>query len=518
MSQDDAQQDTLDVWRNVCFHIDGMAIATSVFALDRAGVFDRLEKATAPLDVAALAVDQGLRDGYLNLAFRLLDMQGYVERSGDSAAGRSSVRLTAGGTAWLAHLPAYHDAPARVARARAILAVGDITEPAFDQMGPAVPLRVQRNVEGAEVAAVMTAFTHDSAFARLADAGKSGLNIGELSSAGAAKVLAAQGWFTIDDGIVRLTDAGRVAMQMAPQYFYPASYLATLASVPDLLGGHHDPTTSRAEDGTEAHVDRELDIEFSGLVFARTCRDPLFELAMPLFDRLPLDAQPKAIVDCGAGDGTLLCEMYDAIMGRTARGHALDSHPLVMVGVEYNPVAERVLAERLGAANIPSLVFAGDIGDPEAIVRRLSAEGFGADDLLHVSKSVFHNRTYAGTPAGPAATSAGAFVAPGGERLTAAHVEADLEALFVRWRECLGRHGLVVVEAHIADAGLTTARLGRSVTTWLEASHGYSHQYLVEAGVHRAAARRAGLQTRGAHDFGTEITGAAMMTIDHYGV
>lgn len=518
MSTEDTQQLTLDVWQNVCFHIDGLAVATTVFALENVGVFEHLKAATAPLDVAELAASLDLRDGYLNLAFRLLDLQGYVERTGDVAAGQASVRLTPDGLAWLPHLPAYRDAPARVDRARALLAGRDIAASASDPTLSTMPHRVRRNVEGAEVAAVMTAFTQDATFDRLADAGESGLDLRDLSSAAAGDTLLQQGWATIGGGAIRLTDAGRIAVQMAPQYFYPASYLATLASVPSLLQGRSDATTPRAADGTEAHVDRELDIEFSGLVFARTCRTPLFELALPLFDQLPLDEQPTAIVDCGAGDGTLLCELYDAIVQRTARGRSLAAHPLVMVGVEYNPVAERVLAERLRAANIPNLVFAGDIGDPENIARRLSKEGYGADDLLHVSKSVFHNRTYAGTPAGPDATSTGAFVAPDGARLTAAHIEADLESLFARWRECLGRHGLLIVEAHIADAELTTARLGRSVTSWLEASHGYSHQYLVESGVHRRAAQRAGLRARSVREFGVEIAGAPMMTIDHYGV
>jgi hypothetical protein len=518
MSTEDTQQLTFDVWQNVCFHIDGLAVATTVFALEKVGIFESLRAATTPLDIAELATSLDLRDGYLNLAFRLFELQGYVERTGDVAAGQARVRLTPDGLAWLPHVSAYRDAPARVDRARALLAGRDIAAPAFEPALSTLPHRVRRNIEGAEVAAVMTAFTHDATFDRLADAGESGLDLRDLSSAAAGEALSQQGWATIGGGAIRLTDAGRIAVRMAPQYFYPASYLATLASVPGLLQGRSDVPAPRAADGTEAHVDRELDIEFSGLVFARTCRTPLFELALPLFDRLPLDVQPTAIVDCGAGDGTLLCELYDAIVQRTARGRSLATHPLVMVGVEYNPVAERVLAERLGSANIPNLVFAGDIGDPENIARRLLMEGYGADDLLHVSKSVFHNRTYAGTPAGPDATSTGAFVAPGGAHLTAAHIEADLESLFARWRECLGRHGLLIVEAHIAEAELTTARLGRSVTSWLEASHGYSHQYLVESGVHRRAAQRAGLRARGAREFGIEIAGAPMMTIDHYGI
>lgn len=516
MAQDPTQQLSAETWQRVCYHIDGMAIGTSVYTLDRAGVFARLRDAAEPLAIAELADAFGLRDGYLNLVFRLLDLQGHVDRSGDIAGGNGRVALTPGGRDWIAHLDAYGDAPARIARASALLA-GREPGAAVDAAGGAsVPHRVRCNVVGAEVAAVMTALTHDGSFDRLADTGEAGLDRRDLASATAGEVLSEQGWAAIDGDRIRLTPAGLLAVRMAPQYLYPASYLATLASVPDLLHGRDNASQARAEDGTEGHVDRELDIKFSGLVFARTCRAPLFDLLLPMFDREPLAEQPRAIVDSGAGDGTLLWELYDAIVQNTARGRALTEHPLVVAGVEYNPVAERVLAARLNDAGVPNIVFAGDIGEPEAIAQRLAEAGFDADDVLHVSKSVFHNRTYAGTPAGPHAASTGAFVAPGGDLLTSDRIEADLTALFARWRQCLGRHGMVVVEAHIAEAALATQRLGRSVTTWLEASHGYSHQYLVEAGVHRRAASDAGLRARGAREFGVEIAGAPMMTIDHY--
>lgn len=514
MAQDNPKQLAVDTWQRVCFHIDGMAIATSVCTLEQAGVFTRLTgKGT---DIADLAGACGLRAGYLNLVFRLLELQGYVDRTGDIAGGHASVTLTDAGEHWCAYLPAYRDAPDRIARARALLAGQDPGDSGLRPHVDELSHRVRCHAEGAEVAAAMTALARDGSIEQMTSAGDTGLELSSPFAVAAAGVLAAQGWLAIGDGRAALTAAGHMAVQMAPQYLYPMSYLATLASVPDLLTGADSAVQSRTDDGTEGHVDRELDIEFSGLVFARTCRDPLFELVLPLFDGPPLDDQPRAIVDCGAGDGTLLCELHDAIMQRTPRGEAHDTHPLVMIGVEYNPVAKRVLAERLAGADIPNLVFAGDIGEPEAIVERLAAAGYDPDDLLHVSKSVFHNRAYAGTPAGAGASSAGAFVAPGGEMLAAGRVEADLTALFARWRQCLGRHGMVVVEAHIADAELAALRLGRTVTTWLEASHGYSHQYLVEAAVHRDAASDAGLRVRGKREFGIEIAGAPMMTIDHY--
>lgn len=498
-----------ETWRRVCFHLDGLAIGTSVEAVHARGGFAALAEAQQPIGVEELADAISVRPGYLNLVFRLLELQGYITRSGHIADARGMVALTDAGHDWLACLDAYVGFADRVRSAQTLLAHGEVTtRPSPDGL----PARVACHLAGPVTAAAMTALSRSGLFAD----GNTRVAIKDLPHPAIAGIVTAQGWAVADDSQLILNEGGQLALQFAAQYYYPVSYLPTLASVAGLLRG--DTVAARDEAGTEGHVDRELDIAFSGLVFARTCRAPLFDLVLPLFDSADADAQPRAIVDCGGGDGTLLCELYEAIATRTRRGGALSTHPLAMIGVEYNPVAERVLGTRLKDRGVPGFVFAGDVGDPQAIASRLKGEGFAADDVLHVSKSVFHNRTFRGTPARGAGGSMGAFVAPDGAWLSSAQIETDLEDLFGAWRAILGRHGMVVIEAHIIAAALATARLGRSVMTSLEASHGYSHQYLLEIDLHRAAARRAGLRVLGQHDFGEPIMGAPIMSIDHYGV
>lgn len=498
-------------WQQVCFHIDGLAIGTSVETISTLGGFARLETATVPLAVLDIADAVGVQPGYLNLVFRLLELQGYMCRTGDVAGGQAFVALSAAGLEWLGHVGAYTGFRDRVLAAQTLMTGQDSD---LSDVSPGLPDRIRCHLEGPMAAATMTALSRSELFANPDEV----ITVNALPHPVMAEVLVGLGWASLQRDGVQLSEAGRLALSFAAQYYYPVSYLPTLAAVPAMLQGASRMTADRDADGTEGHVDRELDIAFSGIVFARTCRDPLFDLVLPLFDGLAPDEQPRAVVDCGGGDGTLLCELYDAIVARTSRGAMLDAHPLAMIGVEYNPVAERTLRDRMKRSGVPGLVFAGDVGDPASIAARLAVEGFARDDVLHVSKSVFHNRTYAGTSAADTGTSLGAFSGPGGTLLTAGEIEADLEALFGLWRAEVGRHGMIVIEAHIIEAALAIERLGRNVMTSLESSHGYSHQYLVEIDAHRAAARRAGLKTVGRHDFGAPIVGAPIMSIDHYAV
>ena len=84
-----------------------------------------------------------------------------------------------------------------------------------------------------------------------------------------------------------------------------AEILARQGWVPELNFGHPGPGPAAAADGTETHLDRELDIGFSGDVFSSVCRTPFLDIALPLFDRQPVAGQPGVVVDTGCGDRTM---------------------------------------------------------------------------------------------------------------------------------------------------------------------------------------------------------------------
>ena len=306
----------------------------------------------------------------------------------------------------------------------------------------------------------------------------------------------------------------------ARQYWHPVSYLPALRNVDHLLFG--DPAAADAVPDEDAHLDRELDIVFSGDVFTATCREPFLDVCLPLFDEPDLDRQPALVVDSGCGDGTLLYTLHTAIRDRTARGRRLADRPLLMVGVEPSPVARHITAERLARAGIPHLVIDGDITDPDRMARQLAGYGLDAADALHVSKSVIHDRNFrAGRPRSLPDTARPPrmlrfFVDSDGQAITPDAMARDLAAHFHSWRALARRHGLVVIEAHAPDAMRAAMLNGTTLATDLDATHGYSRQYPVEPQVFAWAAEVAGFRSVRHHDLGTANSGHTMLTIDHF--
>lgn len=533
------------VWRTVCWHLDGAAIGGSVEVLAAHGAFEALREASAPLDVDDLASRLGARPGLMHVALRLLADQGFVSREGGGEPGRIRVRLTPTGLDWLRTIGTYRGAGARTERARALMLAfaGDAparTDPALaggagEPEGDLLERRVRAHRDGPLVAAAVTGLDRCGALARLAEAGAGGCADAELPGpehavAAALEVLAAQGWLKRDGDRTALTFEGRVVSEVAPQYWYAASYLPTLGRsgrrlFPAAVRVRGDEGVDSAggvddHDGVERHVDRALDIAFSGLVFRRACLEPLLSAVLPLFESEPLESQPSAIVDTGSGDGSLLVELYRAIREWTARGRRLDAVPLLMVGVEYNEVARRETERRLRAEGVPGWSVPGDIADPDAIAATLRERGLDPHDVLHVSKSVIHNRRFAAPGFDdllpPFGDPDGVFVDAEGERIAVRRLELDLVQLFRRYRPFAARHGMVVVEAHAVPPEAIAAAIGRAPLTLVDACHAFSGQLLVEARVFRAAARAAGFASAFSRDLDTASVGRPLLTIDHF--
>jgi SAM-dependent methyltransferase len=353
------------------------------------------------------------------------------------------------------------------------------------------------------------------------------------TSRGAAEILAAAGWARLDADVPELTQDGEIATSLARQYRYPVMYLPLLRQVPELIFGEPAKTS---DSGEETHLDRELDLRFSGDVFTAACREPFLGLALPLFEATPLDRQPALVVDAGCGDGALLEALYLAVRERTARGRRLAERPLLMAGVDPSPVARRMASARLAAAGVPHVIMDGDIGDPAGLERALAARGLDARDALHVCKSAIHDRAYEGAapespetpnrPASPRAADtqqggvppagAGAYALPDGSAIPASSVAFDLAALFRRWLPVASRHGWLVIEAHAAPAAVLARLIGRTHATVLDATHGYACQYPVEPGVFAWAARAGGFVSRGHAEPGAATLGHTILTIDHF--
>ncbi len=521
------------VWGMVCRHIDGMAIGSTMAALASHGALRTLA-ATDWTEFGKLRAGLGTQAGFLHVAIRLLADQGWVTCAGPGGTDELSITPTPGGRVVMTRLADGYAEAVRflpvAARAAADPAEGDAgLEPFLEAArrdwglpvgGVAADLRHQvlAHLDGHLIAPVMF-----------------GLTQGNRLAGNAARILARPGWVRFDGGAAGLTEAGKMAVALARQYRYPMVYLPLLRSVPGLIFG--DPPAAGGAGADETHLDRGLDISFSGEVFAATCRAPFLDVALPLFDREPVAGQPALVVDMGCGDGTLLETLYAEVRAQTARGRQLGEYPLLMVGVDPSPVARRAASARLAAAGVPHLIMDGDIADPARLARELAAAGQDAGDALHVCKSAIHDRAYQ-PPASPGSVPRGsaspgsvppgsaspgappgamtAFAQPDGTAIPAAQLALNLAGLFRSWQPLARRHGWIVIEAHSVRSATAAALIGRTLATALDATHGYSCQYPVEPEVFAWAARAGGFTSRAHHEPGASALGHTQLTIDHF--
>jgi len=495
------------VWDALCRHIDGVAIGTTMAALHERGALADLATRDRTR-FRALREQLAANPGFLHVALRLLADQGWVARQGEPGTDQLTITPTPRGRVVMTELAqGYQDAVRFLDRA----GENDFTSLARPDWGlptagiaPDVRRQVLSHLDGHLVVPVMHALSSGA--------------LDLATNRGAAEILARPGWARTDGAAPRLTPDGELALSLAGQYRYPVTYLPLLRQVPDLLFG--EPSQP---DGEETHLDRELDLRFSGEVFSAACREPFLRLALPLFDQSQLDAQPALVVDSGCGDGTLLEVLYRAVRERTARGRHLAERPLLMVGVDPSPVARRMASARLSLAGVPHEILDGDIADPAALARALAARGLDARDALHVCKSAIHDRAItqddprAGTLQGSAPPAgAGAYARPDGSAIPTRSVAYDLAALFGRWRTVAGRHGWLVIEAHAVPAAVLAGLIGRTHATVLDATHGYACQYPVEPAVFAWSARAGGFVSRGHAEPGAAALGHTILTIDHF--
>jgi hypothetical protein len=327
------------------------------------------------------------------------------------------------------------------------------------------------------------------------------------------------GWSERDGEIWYANEAGQRAIAMAPQFLYVDGYRSLFSHTATLLQDDGPYRLPRNDADQEGHVNRAPDIAFSGLVFARNCRTALLATVLPLFEAEPPDRQPNAVIDTGAGDGTLLIELYHAVCDRTLRGRRLDRYPLTMVAAEPSTVARKIAATRLEGAGVPHLVVAGDIGAPNALADTLSRHGVDMANALHVNKSVIHNRSIGENVSWALddpvfSGSLAVHLDQEARPMTPLAAAGDLISWFELWRPWTARHGMVAIEAHLASPR-AVKQAGATPIPATELSHGLSLQHLVEPAFHRHAAEMAGYDRLVAHDLQTALVGEPLMTCDH---
>lgn len=302
------------------------------------------------------------------------------------------------------------------------------------------------------------------------------------------------GWFLEKNGNYQFTDTGLFFAKRASAYGVTVSYLPTFAKIEELIFG--DPAILRmVGDGeNEIHVDREMNVWGSG-----GAHDTYFkvvdEIIIALFN-LPIEEQPKGILDMGCGNGAFLQHIFEVIDRQTLRGKMLDAYPLFLVGADYNQTALKVTRANLIKADIWAKVIWGDIGRPDLLSDDLR-ENYNIDlkDLLNVRTFLDHNRIWEDPKhidKKRVSKSTGAF-AFRGKRISNNLVEDNLLEHLQKWSPYVRKFGLLLIELHTINPKLAASNLGKTPATAYDATHGFSDQYIMEIDVFNSVAAEAGL-------------------------
>ena len=494
-------------------HLDGLVTAPTAFCLYKNGVLEHLLK-EGSADLKSLANVFSANDGYLNVALRILCSQGWLTQELSPDNTNVTYSTTAKGETAFSYVPVYEEA---------VNFMGYASKFPSERLGPDAFYKLEqlfqafkthfglqpegdddlrdqvlKHIEGVIAGPLivmlgMNGFFHKyfmEASFRAQEYHKDPESFKKILD-----FLSHLGWFKKKNDTYQFRDEGLFFAKRASAYGVTVSYLPTLIHLDELIFGDPLILKTSSPDTPEKHVHREMNVWGSGGAHS-TYFKVVDEIIIELFNK-PIDQQPKGILDMGCGNGAFIQHMFDVIENQTERGQMLDDHPLFLVGVDFNDAALRVTRANLIMADIWAKVIWGDIGNPEKLAMDLEEDyNIQLRDLLNVRTFLDHNRMWQQPTlvSNRESRSSGAF-AFRGKRLRNDLVEDSLLEHLKKWKPYIEKFGLLVIELHTIDPGITAKNLGKTAATAYDATHGYSDQFILEVDVFNHLIEEAGMRT-----------------------
>lgn len=492
-------------------HLDGLATATSAFALNKAGVLNHLLRAEK-VHLSELSNKFNANEGYLNVALRVLSSQSWLDQSmnnendeiiysvnSKSEKAFSLVDLYEDAVSLLSYSVKFPNEPIGLDAFSALERNFNKYRDGYglkDFKEESIEFQILSHIEGLIAAPLIVMMGQNGLFHKYFMEASFRAQEYHKDPESFSKILdffTYIGWFRKKNETYRFTDKGLFFAKRASAYGVTVSYLPTLIHLDELIFGNSKILKTSDPAETEKHVHREMNVWGSGGAHS-TYFKVIDEIIVEMFNK-PIDDQPKGILDMGCGNGAFIQHIFDVIEHQTLRGKYLDEHPLLLVGADYNQAALRVTRANLIKADIWAKVVWGDIGRPDLLANDLK-EDYEIDlkDLLNVRTFLDHNRIWKAPekPSGRTSTSTGAYAFEG-ERIPNGLVEDSFREHLIKWKPYVERFGLLIIELHALRPGLTSENIGKSPATAYEATHGYSDQYILEVDVYEKLIEEAGL-------------------------
>ncbi|MHA3789492.1 class I SAM-dependent methyltransferase [Flavobacterium hauense] len=496
-------------------HLDGLAIAPVAIALQKHSVLEYILN-HKHVQLAEFTTAFNANEGYLNVGLRILASQGFLDYIVDNSTQKISISINEKTEIAFSLFHLYEDVVdllqfstqfhPRLFEDSPFEKLNIIFDkyknnygivPSEDVLTNSIQNQILKHIEGYLIGPTIVRLAMNGMFHKYFMETSFRPEEFHKSPENFKKILdffVHLGWFVEKNGNYQFTETGLFYAKRATAYGVTVSYLPTFARIEELIFG--DPAVLRmvADGENEIHVDREMNVWGSG-----GAHDTYFkvvdEIIIKLFN-LPIEEQPKGILDMGCGNGAFLQHIFEVIDRQTLRGKMLDEYPLFLVGADYNQAALKVTRANLIKADIWAKVIWGDIGRPDLLSDDLK-ENYNIDlkDLLNVRTFLDHNRIWEEPKhinKDRVSTSTGAF-AYRGRRISNNFVEDNLLEHLQKWSPYVRKFGLLLIELHTIDPKLAAANLGKTAATAYDATHGFSDQYIVEIDVFNKVAAEAGL-------------------------
>ena len=504
------KQDKEQLRGTIFRHLDGIATATTTFALYKKGVLEFLLK-KKKASLTELTTTCNANEGYLNIALRVLCSQGWLTQHLDNDNDTIFYETNNNSITAFNLAPLYKDAvkllsysvkfPEERIGSDAFLALERIFKHYENSYNLTIENDIEhqvlKHIEGCIVGPIIVLLGVNGLFHKYFMEASFTAEEYHKDPESFKKILdffSHLGWFIKKKNTYQFTDQGLFFAKRASAYGVTVSYLPTFLQLDELLFGNPLVLKTNSPDETEKHVHREMNVWGSGGAHS-TYFKVIDQVIIKLFNK-PIEEQPKGILDMGCGNGAFIQHIFDVIEHQTLRGKLLEEHPLLLVGADFNQAALKVTRANLIKADIWAKVIWGDIGRPDLLANDLKDDyNIDLKDLLNVRTFLDHNRIWENPkqPTKQVSTSTGSYASLG-NRINNNLVEDSLREHLLKWKPYVEQFGLLIIELHTINPKLAAKNLGKTAATAYDATHGFSDQYILEVDVFNKIATEAGLE------------------------
>ena len=487
-------------------HLDGLAVATTAYALHKKGVLDYLLKNDS-VTLNNLSKAFNANEGYLNVALRVLCSQGWLTQIHEDESVYFKTNTNSKRAFEL--VPLFEDTvnllkysvqfPEERIGADAFTNLDQIFKKLVNNYGITelniIEKQVLKHIEGVVIAPIIVLLGVNGMFHKYFMEASFRAQEYHKDPESFKKILdffVHLNWFTKKKDTYQFTNKGLFFAKRASAYGVTVSYLPTFIQLDELLFGNPLILNSTVNE-PEKHVHREMNVWGSGGAHS-TYFKVIDEIIIHIFNK-PIEEQPKGILDMGCGNGAFIQHIFEVIEHQTLRGKLLDDYPLLLVGADFNQAALKVTRANLIKADIWAKVIWGDIGRPDLLVKDLKENyNIALKDLLNVRTFLDHNRIWEMplNTTGRTSSSTGAYTHKG-KYIKNSLVEDSLLEHLLKWKPYIKKFGLLVIELHTVAPELVAKNIGKTAATAYDATHGYSDQFILEIDVFRKIAIEAGL-------------------------